>query len=114
MKGYWKKEEITKKTLANGWLHTGDLGYMDEEGWVFFVDRKKDMIKSGGENISSQEIEGYVLRHPKVAMAAVIGLPDPYWMEIVAVYITPKPGMEVTEMVKLLLLCISIFRIGKP
>jgi fatty-acyl-CoA synthase len=97
MKGYWKKDDITKKTLANGWLHTGDLGYMDEEGWVYFVDRKKDMIKTGGENVSSQEVEGLLLRHPKIAMAAVIGLPDPYWMEVVAADIVLKPGAEVTE-----------------
>ena len=97
MKGYWKKDDVTKKTLANGWLHTGDLGYMDEEGWIYFVDRKKDMIKTGGENVSSQEVEGLLLRHPKLAMAAVIGLPDPYWMEVVSAHVVPKPGMEVTE-----------------
>jgi len=97
MKGYWKKDDLTAKTLANGWLHTGDLGYMDEEGWVYFVDRKKDMIKTGGENVSSQEVEGALLRHPKLAMAAVIGLPDPYWMELVTAVVVPKPGMEVTS-----------------
>ena len=96
MKGYWKAEDLTAKTLANGWLHTGDLGYMDEDGWVYFVDRKKDMIKTGGENVSSQEVEGMLLRHPKLAMAAVIGLPDPYWMELVTAVVVPKPGMEVT------------------
>ena len=96
MKGYWKKDELTAKTLANGWLHTGDLGYMDEEGWLYFVDRKKDMIKTGGENVSSQEVEGALLRHPKLAAVAVIGLPDPYWMELVTAVVVPKPGMEVT------------------
>lgn len=96
MKGYWKKDDLTAKTLANGWLHTGDLGYMDEDGWIYFVDRKKDMIKTGGENVSSQEVEGTLLRHPKLAMAAVIGLPDPYWMELVTAIVVPKPGVEVT------------------
>jgi fatty-acyl-CoA synthase len=96
MKGYWKKDDITARTLANGWLHTGDLGFMDEEGWVTFVDRKKDMIKTGGENVSSQEVEGLLLRHPKLAMAAVIGLPDPYWMELVTAIVVPQPGMDVT------------------
>jgi fatty-acyl-CoA synthase len=97
MKGYWKKDDITAKTLASGWLHTGDLGYMDQEGWIYFVDRKKDMIKTGGENVSSQEVEGQLLRHPKLAMAAVVGLPDPYWMELVTAVVVPKPGTDVTE-----------------
>ena len=70
MKGYWNKPELTDKTLANGWLHTGDLGYCDERGVLYFVDRKKDMIKTGGENVASQEVEGALVRHPKVAMAA--------------------------------------------
>jgi fatty-acyl-CoA synthase len=97
MKGYWRKEDLTRKTLANGWLHTGDLGYMDEEGWIYFVDRKKDMIKTGGENVSSQEVEGILLRHPKIAMAAVIGIPDPYWIEAVAAFVVPKPNTELKE-----------------
>jgi len=97
MKGYWRREELTEKTLAGGWLHTGDLGYKDEDGWLYFVDRKKDMIKTGGENVSSQEVEGILLRNPKVAMAAVIGIPDPYWIEAVAAFIVPRPGAEVRE-----------------
>ncbi len=97
MKGYWRKEDLTAKTLANGWLHTGDLGYMDEEGWIYFVDRKKDMIKTGGENVSSQEVEGVLLRNPKITMAAVIGIPDPYWIEAVAAFVIPKPGVDLSE-----------------
>ena len=71
MKGYWKKEKLTDTTLSGGWLHTGDLGYMDEKGNIYYVDRKKDMIKSGGENVSSQEVEGVITKHPKVMQAAV-------------------------------------------
>jgi fatty-acyl-CoA synthase len=97
MKGYWKKDEITKTTLGNGWLHTGDLGYKDEDGWIYFVDRKKDMIKTGGENVSSQEVEGFLMRHPKVAMVAVLGLPDPYWMEVVSAFVVPRPGVQLSE-----------------
>jgi fatty-acyl-CoA synthase len=97
MKGYWKNERLTEYTLSNGWLHTGDLGYRDESGHIYFVDRKKDMIKSGGENVSSQEVEGILLRNPKIAMVAVIGMPDPYWMEAVTAYVVLKAGQEATE-----------------
>ncbi|MBN2514641.1 MAG: AMP-binding protein [Deltaproteobacteria bacterium] len=97
MKGYWNRDDLTKQTLANGWLHTGDLGYMDEDGYIYFVDRKKDMIKTGGENVSSQEVEGIIQRYPGVAMVAVIGLPDPYWMEVVSAFVVPRPGQELTE-----------------
>ncbi|WP_027365040.1 AMP-binding protein [Desulfotruncus alcoholivorax] len=96
MKGYWRNMELTEKTLRNGWLHTGDLGYQDESGYIYFVDRKKDMIKTGGENVSSQEVEGVLLRNPKVAMAAVIGMPHPYWSEAVTAHIVLKPGQEST------------------
>ncbi|MHB8157251.1 MAG: class I adenylate-forming enzyme family protein, partial [Desulfocucumaceae bacterium] len=97
MKGYWKNESLTEHTLRSGWLHTGDLGYRDESGHIYFVDRKKDMIKTGGENVSSQEVEGILLRNPKIAMAAVIGMPDPYWMEAVTAYVVLKPGQVTTE-----------------
>ena len=97
MKGYWRKEELTERTLKNGWLHTGDLGYQDESGHIYFVDRKKDMIKTGGENVSSQEVEGIILKNPKVAMVAVIGMPHPYWMEAVTAHVVLRPGQEATE-----------------
>jgi fatty-acyl-CoA synthase len=97
MKGYYKDEEKTAETLRGGWLHTGDLGRFDEEGFLYFVDRKKDMIKSGGENVSSQEVEGILFKHEKVMQAAVIGLPDEYWGEAVSAVIVPYPGVEVTE-----------------
>ncbi len=97
MKGYWKNEKLTEKTLRNGWLHTGDMGYIDEDGYIIFKDRKKDMIKTGGENVSSQEVEGLLLKHPKVAQAAVIGMPDPHWTEAVTAFVVRRPNEEVTE-----------------
>ena len=97
MKGYWNKPELTDKALANGWLHTGDLGYCDERGVIYFVDRKKDMIKTGGENVASQEVEGALVRHPKVAMAAVIGMPHPHWIEAVTAIVVLKPQQDATE-----------------
>ncbi|MBK6510494.1 MAG: AMP-binding protein [Haliea sp.] len=81
MLGYWQDDEATANALADGWLHTGDIGRFDGEGYLFIVDRKKDMIISGGENIASREIEEVLRRHPAVADCAVIGLPDPKWGE---------------------------------
>jgi len=81
MDGYWQDGEATAKALADGWLHTGDIGRFDDEGYLFIVDRKKDMIISGGENIASREIEEVLRRHEAVADCAVIGLPDPKWGE---------------------------------
>lgn len=72
MKGYYDNEEETLRTLHNGWLHTGDLGRFDEEGYLYFLYRKKDVIKSAGENVSSREVEGVIARHEKVMQVAVI------------------------------------------
>jgi len=81
--------------LRDGWLHTGDMGYFDSHGYVFLVDRKKDMIISGGENIYSQEVEQALAEHPAVANAAVIGVPDEKWGESVKAIIVLKPGNSV-------------------
>jgi fatty-acyl-CoA synthase len=97
MMGYWRDSEGTEQALRGGWLHTGDIGYRNDKGQFYFVDRKKDMIKTGGENVSSQEVEGMLLRHPKVAMAAVIGIPDPHWMEAVTAWVVLKPEQTATE-----------------
>jgi len=97
MKGYWKNPHATKDTLRGGWLHTGDLGMMDEKGYIFILDRAKDMIISGGENIYSREIEDVILRHPAVHEVAVIGIPDENWGEAVKALIVVKPGQEITE-----------------
>ena len=92
MKGYWNKKEATEDTLRGGWLHTGDLAKMDEEGYLYLAGRKKDMIIRGGENIYPVEIENVLHSHPKVLEAAVIGVPDEYWGEIVKAYIILVPG----------------------
>ncbi|MHA1209143.1 MAG: long-chain-fatty-acid--CoA ligase [Candidatus Freyarchaeota archaeon] len=95
MKGYWKKPELTKEALKNGWYHTGDLGRRDAANYIYIVDRKKDMIISGGENIYPIEIENVLFKHPAVADAAVIGVPDEEWGESVKAFVVKKG--EVTE-----------------
>ncbi|MEQ9464463.1 MAG: long-chain fatty acid--CoA ligase [Haliea sp.] len=83
MQGYWQQPEATAAALADGWLHTGDIGRFDEQGYLYIVDRKKDMIISGGENVASREVEEVLRRHPAVRDCAVIGLPDTHWGELV-------------------------------
>jgi acyl-CoA synthetase (AMP-forming)/AMP-acid ligase II len=92
--GYWKMPEETSQTFKNGWLHTGDLGYRDEDGYVFVVGRKKDIIISGGENISSLEVEDTISQHPAVAEVAVIGVPDELWGEAVKALIILRPACQ--------------------
>ncbi len=92
MLGYRGKPELTRETLRNGWLHTGDAGYMDEDGFVYLVDRLKDMIISGGENVYSAEVENALHRHPAVAECAVIGVPDDEWGERVHAIVRLHPG----------------------
>ena len=89
MQGYWGKPEQTAEAVVDGWMHTGDGGYMDDEGYIFVVDRVKDMIISGGENIYSAEVESVVSQHPDVAQCAVIGIPSEQWGESVHVVIVP-------------------------
>jgi len=96
MDGYWNDSAATIEALRDGWLRTGDIGYADEAGNVFLVDRKKDMIISGGENIYSQEVERAVAEHPDVASVAVIGVPDPKWGETVMAVVVPKAGSAPT------------------
>lgn len=97
MKEYYKKPEETVKTIKDGWLYTGDLATIDEEGYITLVDRKKDMIISGGENVYSIEVEEVLYEHPSVLEAAIIGLPDEVWGEAVCAVIVPKQGAEVDE-----------------
>jgi fatty-acyl-CoA synthase len=97
MKGYYKDPEGTAEALNGGWLHTGDIGRMDEEGFVYIVDRKKDMIISGGENIYPREIEELLYHHPKIREAAAVGIPDPLWGESVKVFVALKAGMTMSE-----------------
>lgn len=95
MRGYYKEQEKTAWTHRGGWHHTGDLGRMDEEGYLYFVDRVKDMIKTGGENVASADVEMTLYRHPKILDAAVIGLPDDVWGEAITAVIVPSPGEKV-------------------
>ncbi|MFK0087309.1 long-chain-fatty-acid--CoA ligase [Pseudomonas sp. NPDC090755] len=97
MQGYWNKPEETAKALRDGWLYTGDGGYMDPQGYLFIVDRLKDMIVSGGENVYSAEVENVLARHPAVALCAVIGVPHPQWGEAVHAVVVCKPGVEASE-----------------
>ena len=93
MQGYWNKPEQTKAALpGDGWLRTGDGAYMDDNGYLFIVDRVKDMIVTGGENVFSAEVENALASHPAVAMCAVIGIPDEQWGEAVHAVVVPKAG----------------------
>jgi acyl-CoA synthetase (AMP-forming)/AMP-acid ligase II len=96
MAGYWNKPEETAYALRDGWMHTGDLGYMDEDGFLYVVDRMKDMIISGGENVYSAEVEKVIYQHPAVAMCAVIAVPDEKWGEAVHAVVVPKQGQTIS------------------
>lgn len=92
MKGYWNKPEQTADTLRNGWMHSGDVGYMDDNGFIYIVDRLKDMIITGGENVYTVEVEHVIHQHPAVAMCAVIGIPDDKWGESIHAVVTLRDG----------------------
>jgi fatty-acyl-CoA synthase len=97
MEGYWKQPELTAEVLRNGWLHTGDMAYRDPHGYYFLVDRKKDMIISGGFNVYPKEIENVLAAHPAVAAAAVIGVPDEKWGEAVKAVVVLRAEGTATE-----------------
>ncbi len=98
MKGYWNRsDEENRKMLRNGWLYTGDMARMDEEGFFYIVDRKKDMIKTKGENVYPREVEEVLFRHPKVKDAVVVGLPESFSVEVIKAYVVLKEGQEATE-----------------
>eukprot|EP01090_Pellita_catalonica_P014486 TRINITY_DN3704_c0_g1_i1.p1 TRINITY_DN3704_c0_g1~~TRINITY_DN3704_c0_g1_i1.p1 ORF type:complete len:470 (-),score=77.44 TRINITY_DN3704_c0_g1_i1:1668-2867(-) len=97
MLGYWKRPEVTAETIKNGWLHSGDLATVDGEGFFYIVDRKKDMIITGGENVFSIEIEDILYRHPAILEAAVVGAPDPKWGEIVVALVHLRDGHTVSD-----------------
>jgi crotonobetaine/carnitine-CoA ligase len=92
MKGYYKNPEATAQTIKDGWLYTGDNAYMDEDGYFHFVDRKKDMIKRGGENVAAVEVEYVINLHPKVQEVAIIGVPDPIRDEAIMALVVLKKG----------------------
>ena len=97
MKEYYKNPEATAQTIVDGWLLTGDVARRDEEGFIWLVDRKKDVIITGGENIFPVEIEDFIIQHPKVQDVAVIGVPDERLGEIVAAVVKIKPGQKMSE-----------------
>ncbi|WP_234400704.1 acyl-CoA synthetase [Virgibacillus senegalensis] len=97
MKGYLHDPEKTAEAFRGGWFHSGDLGFMDEEGYITIIDRKKDMINTGGVNVSSREVEETLYELEGVSEAAVIGTPDPYWIEAVTAIIVPKQGSKITK-----------------
>jgi fatty-acyl-CoA synthase len=97
MKGYLKNEKATKESFAGGWFHTGDLGVLDEHGYVIIKDRSKDIIISGGENISSVEVEDVLSKHPAVLFAAVVAKPDAKWGEVPCAFVELKEGAKTTE-----------------
>ncbi len=97
MQGYWNMPELTAETVRDGWMHTGDGAYMDDDGFIFVVDRVKDMIISGGENVYSAEVENTVAQHPAVATCAVIGIPSAEWGESVHAVVVLKSGASLTD-----------------
>jgi acyl-CoA synthetase (AMP-forming)/AMP-acid ligase II len=97
IQGYWQDAEQTEKTLFDGWFKTGDIGMMDEGGYLYILDREKDMIISGGENIYTKEVEDILHSHPAILETAVIGVPDPQWGENVKAVVVLKDGMSLSE-----------------
>jgi long-chain acyl-CoA synthetase len=97
LKGYYKNPAANELAFRKGWFHTGDIGYRDQDGFFFIVDRKSDMIIRGGENIYPREIDEVLYSHPAVAAAATIGVPDPLYGEEVAAFVVVKDGKDVSE-----------------
>jgi acyl-CoA synthetase (AMP-forming)/AMP-acid ligase II len=96
MREYWKKPEATADVFRDGWYHSGDAGYLDDGGYLFLVDRVKDMIVTGGENVYSVEVENAISSHPAVDQVAVIGIPHPIWGEQVHAIVVLRSGFETT------------------
>ena len=97
MKSYYKRPEATAETIVGGWLHSGDIGYRDDDGYYFIVDRTKDLIIRGGYNVYPREVEEAMMQHPAVSMVAVIGVPHEQYGEEIKAYVVCKPDVEVTE-----------------
>jgi fatty-acyl-CoA synthase len=95
--GYYKDPEKTAATLVNGWFYSGDLGTVDQDGYVYFQGRLKDMLKVGGENVAALEIESFLANHPAVKLVQVVGVPDPRLEEVAAAFVELKPGASATE-----------------
>jgi acyl-CoA synthetase (AMP-forming)/AMP-acid ligase II len=116
MVGYWNKPEQTDAVLKDGNYWTGDLGYMDEDGYVFLVDRSKDMIVTGGENVYSTEVEEVLYQHPAVLEAAAFGVPHEKWGEAVHAVVVPRPEFHNVEPLEIIAFCrerIAGFKVPK-
>ncbi len=113
MAGYWNKPEQTAAAMVDGWYHTGDLGYMDGHAYLYLVDRAKDMIVTGGENVYSTEVENVLYRHPAVLEAAVFGVPDPRWGEAVHAVIVPRAEVTEAELVNHCREAIAAYKVPK-
>ncbi len=114
MQGYHNRPEESQQILRGGWLHTGDVGYLDDEGYLFVVDRKKDMIIRGGENIFPAELEAVLHEHPAVAEAAVVGVPDAVYGENVVAFVVARPGAQVSEPEVIEHVCRQVARFKAP
>ncbi len=97
MQGYWRRDDVNADVLRGGWMHTGDMGAFDERGYLYVMDRKKDMIKTGSENVYSPEVEAMIMSHPAVLETAVIGVPDPKWGESIRAVVVARPGAALAE-----------------
>ena len=114
-KGYWRDPDATAAAFEGGWFHTGDIGVRDDDGYLFIVDRLKDMIVSGGENIAGSEVERVLYEHAAVVEAAVVGRPDARWGEVPVAYVVVTPGATVTpdELVEHCRLQLAKFKVPK-
>jgi long-chain acyl-CoA synthetase len=97
MRGYWHAPQVTAEAIRDGWLHTGDIGYLDDEGYLFIVDRKKDLIIRGGFNVYPRDVEDALLKHPLVEVAGVVGKPDAVSGEEVVAFVSLRPNAAVSE-----------------
>jgi fatty-acyl-CoA synthase len=114
MKGYWNRPEATAAAIdSEGWFHTGDLGYLDEDGFLYIVDRVKDMVITGGENVYPAEVESVLYQHPAVAEIAVIGRPDERWGETIVAVAALKPGatLDLAELREFAAANLAVFKL---
>ena len=114
MRGYHNRPDETAACIRDGWLHTGDIGYLDDEGYLFVVDRKKDMIIRGGENIFPAELEAVLHEHPAVAEAAVVGVPDEVYGENVVAFVVARADASVSEAEVIEHVCRYVARFKAP